>query len=834
MASFPIPENEQARLDVVRALERLEVRKSLSLDRVPRLARALIQCDNAAVILIDEATCRILAQTGQGPTEIPRPACIAAWAVMAPEDVIWIEDLRDEPNLVPPDFYLDSKNVAFVAAAPLRVGGQVIGTLSVMDGQPIAYSRELADRLQDMAGLLSDEITLLATKKGLDKALVDSRAKTEMLRTFLQDAPVGLAMFDTHLNLVRASQRWTEDLRLRPDEILGRSADTLLAHLPGEWTQALRGSLIEETVKKSLIPYTDASGLTVWLKWECRPWYTDTAKLGGIVMMTENISADIETHQKSVANEARLQLAVDIADITIWEYEYKSKQLKQYEHGSNRAVMPPKEYEIIFDHFILSLHPDDRERVSQAWQAHVEHGTPYRCEYRQFNRQGDLAWIQASAILERDTDDRPIRIIGVLRDITERKQMELNAQRDRNAAEAANTAKSAFLANMSHEIRTPLNGVLGIAGALKRTRLDQQQTEMVDLIEVSSRTLTRLLGDILDIARIEAGRLTVVQESFNPAKLLTQTALLFQDKVTEKGLTLETDIDEILNDNRMGDDLRLRQIISNLLNNAIKFTQQGRILISARADSDDWVTIQVMDTGIGFDAETKARLFTRFQQADDSITRRFGGTGLGLSISRSLAEMMGGTITADAVPEIGATFTVRLPLPRSERQPVLGPSNRPTPIARDLAAEDLTDWTTKSRPPRILLAEDHPANRRVVELILDGAGLELIAVENGALAVEAFKQEAFDLVLMDMQMPVMDGLTAIQEIRRYETETHQPHTPIYVLTANAMPEDERRSRAAGADAHLTKPLAADVLLRAVLNALEPEDDLVVIDPDVAA
>jgi CheY-like chemotaxis protein len=263
---------------------------------------------------------------------------------------------------------------------------------------------------------------------------------------------------------------------------------------------------------------------------------------------------------------------------------------------------------------------------------------------------------------------------------------------------------------------------------------------------------------------------------------------------------------------------RIRQILSNLISNAVKFTSQGHVRLSVAAepvvDGASVIRFTVDDSGIGFDAETKKRLFERFEQADGSITRRYGGTGLGLAISRSLAEEMGGALTAEAAPRQGAsfTFTVELPRPASS-----------APAVETASAGGVFQQRALAVAPRVLLAEDHPTNRKVVELILGAIGVDLTSVENGQEALDAFASQAFDLILMDMQMPVMDGLTAIEAIRAQEAAEGRRRTPIYALTANAMPEHAEASRLAGADAHLTKPIAAEALIAAVSQVAAPRE-----------
>jgi signal transduction histidine kinase/ActR/RegA family two-component response regulator len=432
-----------------------------------------------------------------------------------------------------------------------------------------------------------------------------------------------------------------------------------------------------------------------------------------------------------------------------------------------------------------------------------------------------------SSTLEQELgDDRWLRvqdrrtaaggIVTVCNDITDLKRDARALAEARDAAEAANRAKSEFLANMSHEIRTPLNGVIGLAQALARTELTADQAEMLQLIQSSGHTLQTLLSDILDLARVESGRMEIASEPFDLTRAVQEAAQLYAASAAEKGLSFYVDIDAAAAVWVQGDVVRLKQVLTNLVSNAVKFTQQGFVSLTAtRATSpagEPILRFTVEDTGVGFDTEARDRLFTRFEQADGTITRRFGGTGLGLAICRQLAGMMGGDLDCESEPDGGSAFILTLPLVEA-REPAAA-------IAPEAAAPE-----PDTRRIRVLLADDHPTNRRVVELILAQAAVDITSVENGAEAVAAYREDAYDLVLMDMQMPVMDGLTATREIRLHEAAQGLERTPLVMLTANALPDHVAAGVAAGADRHLAKPFNAAELLELVCGLGEPQDAL---------
>jgi PAS domain S-box-containing protein len=432
-------------------------------------------------------------------------------------------------------------------------------------------------------------------------------------------------------------------------------------------------------------------------------------------------------------------------------------------------------------------------------------------------RDNGLRYLQTKKIAINGEDGRPQYLVCISDDITERKIAAVALEAALVEAEAANRAKSSFLTNMSHEVRTPLNGLVGVAGMLQATGLNARQSDMVAIIETSAQILERVLSDVIDLAQLESGRVEFIDKAFDLKAGMQLLGAQVEPLAAGKGLVFDLEIAADVGDTVQGDRIRLQQVLTNLLNNALKFTETGRVglRISRPTPGGDAVAFEVHDTGVGFDPRMAETLFERFRQADGSATRQFGGTGLGLSISRDLARGMGGDVTARGAPGEGACFTLVVPL-KAVEAPVSVPAAPVPPLA---SAEDEAD----ARPVRVLLTDDNAINRKVAAMILDAVGAQIVHAENGEEALLAFQAQAFDVVLMDLQMPVMDGLTAIQLMRGHEANTGAARTPILVLSANALPEHREAAAVAGADAHLPKPVTAPVLLSALDEALTAAD-----------
>jgi signal transduction histidine kinase/AmiR/NasT family two-component response regulator len=394
-----------------------------------------------------------------------------------------------------------------------------------------------------------------------------------------------------------------------------------------------------------------------------------------------------------------------------------------------------------------------------------------------------------------DANDRELR----------RTMTDLVAARDQ--ANTANIAKSQFLANMSHEIRTPLNGVLAMADVMSRGDLETRQRERLGVIRESGELLLSVLNDVLDLSKIEAGKLELETGDFDLSDLALGVRQAFGVLAQAKGLRLDLTLDPAVAGSWHGDRDRLRQIVNNLLSNAIKFTEEGSVAVRFGPGPTGGLRLTVADTGIGIASDHLPGLFEKFVQADNSTTRRFGGTGLGLSICRELTLLMGGQISARSARGEGSTFMVELPLPRGQERPAKGLTGEAQPA--------------EGRTLRVLAAEDNLTNQKVLRAVLDPLDLDLHVTPDGSAAVEAWRSGGFDLILMDIQMPVMDGVEATQIIRAEELRQGLARTPILALTANAMTYQVEQYLRAGMDGHVSKPIELQRLYTAIEEALAP-------------
>lgn len=582
---------------------------------------------------------------------------------------------------------------------------------------------------------------------------------------------------------------------------------------------SLRNDLIGESQKILHEEYTILNARATILAQKMRD-YRNTLFVGGsgaaLLLLLFNIfllraqSGRFAAERSLREAENRLSLAVQGSNNGVFDCDIQSGTVywsAQYKH-----ILGYDEHELKPDMTMFEdlLHPDDRERALNTYHQYInDELSEYTDMFRMQHKSGRWVWIQAKGMALYDGTRGATRFVGTHTDITHLKDYESRLERERDRAEKANAAKSEFLAHMSHEIRTPLTAISGIAEILTNMQdsLDDKYKKLIHTLSSSATSLKDLIADILDFSKIESGEIELAERQFDLASLFEQVISITSIKATEKQLDYRVDYASLAEESFYGDQARLRQILINLIGNAIKFTDRGYVSVTATREMIDKMPVLVVtvkDSGVGIDPDRLDIIFEKFRQADASVSRKYGGTGLGLPISQKLTELMHGTIKVESVPGEGSTFTLYLPF--KEKDVFYGANS-------EVAAAPILERKNHDRllnaiddKDKVLLVEDYEGNIVVLSHLLEDLAIEYDIARTGIEAISAWETGDYGLILMDVQMPEMDGITATKKIRFLEAERSLPRTPIIGLTAHAMVADREKCIASGMDTYLPKPI----------------------------
>lgn len=773
-----------------------------------------------------KALVRALATSSLGTVNIRQAATLAEALVMLRED---------EPDVLLLDLGLpDSHGLEFIPALAPWMEEIPIVVLTGSDDEEmalLAMQKGVQDYLTKdaIAGpTLRRVIRYAIERKQYERQLLMSEA---LYRAIFENSAVAIMVADKSLRLVSWNRLTETLLGMDRSDLLGRDASTL--HPPQEW-QRIRsldstraGHLTTKIVRKT----GELVDIAIFLS----PLRTSDGEVIGSMGVAVDITTQKQAERALREREERLNLAISGADLGTWDWNIPTGRIEANNRWLEMIGYERGELELHVDAWEKLVHPDDLASIRTALEAHLQNRTPsYETEYRLGHKSGRWVWVlDKGRVIERDEEGRPLRACGTHLDITERKEIEARLteakeQAERMSleltetttlanqmaarAEAANAAKSQFLANMTHEIRTPMNAILGFSDLLAEQQLTAEQQEYVTLIRGSGRHLLDLIDDVLDLSKIEAGRLRVEMEDCRLTAALHCIEAMMRSLADQKGLELRMIVDPDVPDRIRTDCARLRQCLVNLIGNAIKFTPSGHVHVHVqveRSQGEPRLRFDVEDTGIGIAPAKQEQIFEAFVQADGTTTRKYGGTGLGLTITRKLATLLGGTVSVKSELGRGSVFSLAIAagLCASDCPPQDAPAEEPvaagSPCGRDAKLSG-----------RVLVAEDVKTNQILIRLMLQRLGLDATLVENGNEAIREATHGSYDLILMDIEMPEKNGYEATRELRSLGMTT-----PIIALTAHAMNEDRQNCLAAGCDDYLAKPIDRDQLFEILAKHL---------------
>ena len=651
-----------------------------------------------------------------------------------------------------------------------------------------------------LRGVMQDITELVQARDGA------VRGQQQMLQ-LIESSPFAVAMFDRRLRYLVMSGAWREMFTRQGQEQIGLTLAQSFPRAPKRLASAMQRALDGDVTSRNEDRINDIDGARRWVRWQTRPWRDAKGRVQGVVCYVDDITPLAQARREAEVNARRLKLALNAADAGVYEIDHVQKTFwasPEFERMLGKGIKGYEEAQTLqFPRF----HPDDLGHVRKAFRdiRDGDRAPGEAFEARAIGPSGEARWIRVFHQLSTDRQGRRLKGVGLVQDFDQRKRQELDLIAAQRAAQAAGEAKAAFLANMSHEIRTPMNGVMGVLHLLKSETLSDEGRRMLEEALSCGQMLAELLNDVIDFSKIEAGRLEMSPEALDPRALIEGVARLLRPQADAKNLKLVVDVDPAVGW-VVSDPVRLRQALFNLVGNAVKFTLKGQITIRARlrpGSVTQMLRLEIADTGVGIPEAVQPRIFQRFDQGDASTTRKFGGSGLGLSITQKLAQMMGGGVGFASTEGVGSVFWLEVSAAPSEAA---------------VAAEESSDaWLDGLR---VLVVEDNPTNRMIATKLLEKLGAAVETAADGYLGVEAAGRGAFDLILMDVQMPGIDGLEAARRIRAIGGPVAA--TPIVALTANVLAHQRAAYLEAGMDGVVGKPISPAALLGEIARLAERE------------
>jgi PAS domain S-box-containing protein len=808
----PKPSNEEKRLEALRKLNVLDSMPEKQFDDITRLASIICGTPITLISLIDENRQWFKSQIGLDEPETPRDISFCQYAIMD-NKVFEVENALQDPRFVDNPFVVADPNVRFYAGAPLTTReGYNIGTLCVLDVKPNKLTDVQREALEILAKQVATNMELRKDRNNVVSENFLINESNELLNAFMENSPSMISMKDLDGRYIYINSNAAHSIGKNASELIGLTV------------YDLRGKEIGDEITKNELEVKKERKTTrneyhiedkYYISYTF-PLINKEKEIYGIGTVSNDITLAKKNELALQKSNKRFLSIFNNSSVGMVISALSNRKIVNVNKAFLDMFHYSSEEEILGYTFSdLALSSDDETvRLAKLMQ---KQGFVLNEEIHCRTKNGSALTLLFSVNLI-DMDDEDFFLVSYV-DITERKKLETQLVEAKKAAEQATVSKSSFLANMSHEIRTPLNAMIGFSDLLDTTPLNAQQREYLSAIDVSGKNLLTIINDILDFSKIEAGMLSIEKIPFSPQQLIHSVYTMFFRKAQSKNIKLFISIDSAMPSLVKGDPTRLNQIMINLIGNAIKFTDEGNVSVDARVlektNHQAIIRISVKDTGIGIAPEKIFTIFERFTQAESDTTRSYGGTGLGLSIAKKLVELQGGTIRANSVPEEGSEFSFTIPFEIADEEEYKSSEH----------TEEPTELFTSKK---VLVVEDNILNQKLAQAVLSQKGFDVEIAANGQIAVDVLKKKKYDIILMDIQMPVLDGYEATKVIRHELRD----HTPVIAMTANAMAGERERCISNGMDEYITKPFNADILFKLIgkfLNAKSPDTEAPVKD-----
>ncbi len=798
----PLPENEEKRLEVLKGYNVLDTLPEKQYDDLTRLASIICEAPITLISLLDEERQWFKSHYGLDVEETPREMSFCQYAILD-DQIFEVQDSHTDQRFADNPLVTSHPYIRFYAGAPLRSPeGVNIGTLCVIDRVP----RKLTDKQREALEILANEVVVNLELRR-ERVFIEQERKAAfesnaLLNAFLDNSPSFISLRNSEGEYLIANKATLENINRTKEEVIGFRLDEIFGKDIADQVMNDDREVIATGKGETKEYVVEQNGATEYYIRHVFPVFDADGKAYGVGAISNRI-----TEAKKLEHEIRLTserftslfynspISMTITDMATGNFVMANNAfLDTFGFSSEEIIGENAErFDFVVDPRDIVLLSEELMKTRKILNRELA--------VRKRNGEEFIALCSLEII---DVDGHA-QVMSAFQDITKQKRVELTLQEAKKEAEAATLAKSSFLANMSHEIRTPLNAMLGFGDLLSKTDLNNLQREYLDAIETSGKNLLSIINDILDFSKIEAGMFSIEKTPFSVQQALHSVNTMFFDRAQSKGLKLFKSVDPKMPTLVNGDPTRFTQIMINLIGNAIKFTNKGSVSVECQVEkltaTEVTVKISVADTGIGIASNKLDSIFNRFTQAEDNTTRNFGGTGLGLSIAKKLVELQGGELWVKSKPDEGSEFGFHLTYEISESKEYTHKEASPPDTSR----------SEKFKGKRVLIVEDNLLNLKLASTLLSAEGFEVDSAANGQLAIDKLKELAFDIVLMDIQMPVMDGYEATQELRK----SLNLQVPVIAMTANALAGERERCINSGMNEYITKPFKTQELFELI-------------------